>query len=104
MDSLNLLLKVLLVTVGVGTVVIFVWILVGDSPTITDFLVMMVSGIVLYLVQLNFYRGKFEGKVITSFHYLKRDLAEMNNNLKDIQERVVRVEQTLGRRHHVPRP
>ncbi len=90
MDFLNLLLKVLLVVVGIGTVVVFVWILVGDSPTLTDVLAMMVSGIALYLVQSNFQRGKFEGKVITSFTNFKEDLHEIKQRITRIEEKITR--------------
>lgn len=63
-------------------------IIFGNSPTVTDVLVVMTVSMVFYLVQNGFHRGKFEGKVESSFSHFKDDVKEMKKDLHEIKEQL----------------
>ncbi len=63
-------------------------IIFGNSPTVTDVLVVITGSMVFYLVQSGFNRGKFEGKVESSFSHFKDDVKEIKKDLHEIKEQL----------------
>ena len=68
-------------------------IIFGNSPTVTDVLVVMTSSMAFYLVQNGYHRGKFEGEIrefkstsISSFKNIKQDM----DNIKETLQRIER--------------
>ena len=67
-------------------------IIFGNSPTITDVLVVMTSSMAFYLVQNGYHQGKFEGELrefkstaIGSFKNIKQDMDTIKATLQRIE-------------------
>ncbi len=80
--------KSLIILLGLIAVYMFFLIVFGNSPSVADVLVVIVSAIVIYLMQSGFQQGRFEGKMVASLRHFQEDITEIKENIKKMEQRL----------------
>lgn len=79
-------LMTLTVLAGIFAIFMAVWYLVGNSPTSGELNAGFIVLIASWLIILTFKFGSFEGMTKSSFHYAKRDMKDVKEELREIKE------------------
>ena len=91
-DPIILITRIGMILFSLLALYMLLLIIFGNSPTVTDVLVVMTSSMAFYLIQNGYHRGKFEGEMrefkstaIGSFKNIKQDMGTIKETLQRIE-------------------
>lgn len=84
-DIIEDILTILVIISFLVAIFMLLWRIFGDSPTILDLIISILSGLLLYVFKIEYSRGKFEGKFETFVHYTKESFSRVKDDITNLR-------------------
>lgn len=84
-DIIEDILTILVIISFLVAIFMLLWKIFGDSPTIIDFLTILVIGLVLYVFKAKYTRGKFEGRFNSFIYYTKEGFSKVKEDINNLR-------------------